>query len=77
LNISMGMLIVCIFISLIGMALLLYGRKETRIPHMVAGLVLLVFPYFVGKWWIAVVITAVVITAVVLAALAVISKLGY
>jgi hypothetical protein len=72
LDLSAGMLIVSIFISLIGMALLLYGRKETRVPHMVAGLILIVFPYFVGKLWIAL-----VITAVVLAALAVVSKLGY
>jgi hypothetical protein len=72
LSLSVGMLTVSIFISLIGAALLLYGRRETRVPHMVAGLILLIFPYFVGKWWLAI-----IITAVLLVVLAVISKLGY
>lgn len=71
-NLSAGMIVVSIFISLMGAALLLYGRKETRIPHMVAGGLLIVFPYFVGVWWIAV-----IITVVILAVLAVVSKLGY
>ena len=71
-DLSLSTLVVGIFISLIGIALLIYGRKEVRVPHMVAGLILIVFPYFVGLWWLAL-----VIAAVVLAALAVISRLGY
>ena len=71
-HLSLGILVVGGFISLIGVALLIYGRKGVRVPHMVAGLILIVFPYFVGLWWLAL-----VIAAAVLAALAVISHLGY
>jgi hypothetical protein len=72
LDLSVGMLTASIFISLVGAALFMYGRKETRIPHMVAGGILVIFPYFAHWWWLAV-----IIAAVVLAVLAVVSKLGY
>lgn len=39
-----------LFLSLIpgaiGMVLLGYGKKQGRWPHMVAGLLLLIYPYF-------------------------------
>lgn len=72
LDISPGNLAAGIFISLIGAALLMYGRKELRAPHIVAGLILIVFPYFVGFWWLAILIAAAVI-----AVLALVSRLGY
>ncbi len=72
LDISPGNLAVGIFISLIGAALVMYGRKELRVPHIVAGLILIVFPYFVGFWWLAVMIAVIVI-----AILALVSRLGY
>jgi hypothetical protein len=71
-NLSLGNLAVSIFLGLIGAALLLYGRKEIRVPHIVAGVILIVFPYFVGIWWLAVLIGVVVI-----AGLSVVARLGY
>jgi len=39
-----------LFLSLIpsgvGFVLFVYGKKQTRWPHMVAGLLLMVYPYF-------------------------------
>jgi hypothetical protein len=72
LDLSLGGLVVGGFISLIGLSVLMYGRKEVRIPHIVAGLILIVFPYFVGIWWLAL-----AIAAVILAGLAVASHLGW
>jgi hypothetical protein len=72
LNLGLGSLVVGGAISLVGMAVLLYGRKEARAPHIVAGLILIVFPYFVGIWWLEL-----AIAAVLLAALAIISHLGW
>ena len=72
LDLSAGMLAASIFISLMGAALLMYGRRETRVPHMVAGAILIVFPYFAHWWWLAV-----IIAVVVLGVLALLSKLGY
>lgn len=34
-------------VSSVGFVLFNYGRKMGRIPHVVVGLILLVFPYFV------------------------------
>ena len=71
-NLSMSGIVLGIFIGLIGLALLSYGRKEVRIPHMVVGLLLLVYPYFVGNW-----IAVLVIAAALLGGLVFVSRLGY
>lgn len=45
-------LVISFLISSIGFVLLQYGRKMSRPPQMLAGIVLLVFPYFVpGIGW--------------------------
>ena len=72
LNLSLGNLVVSIFIGLIGASLLMYGRKEVRVPHIAAGVILIVFPYFVGIWWLTILITAIILTG-----LSVVSRLGY
>jgi predicted cobalt transporter CbtA len=71
-TVDLNSILVGIFISLIGIALLMYGRKETRLPHMVVGLILIVYPYFVGS-----VVIQIAVAAVLLAALALISRLGW
>jgi len=42
-----------IFLSLIiggvGLGLFLYGKKQSRWPHLVAGLILMGYTYFVGS----------------------------
>jgi hypothetical protein len=40
-------LIAGLLVSSIGFVLLSYGKKMSRPPHMLAGLILLVYPYFV------------------------------
>lgn len=35
-------------VSTIGLGFFTYGKKQARIPHMVYGLICLVYPYFVG-----------------------------
>jgi hypothetical protein len=34
-------------IGLVGFAIFVYGKRQGRFPHMLAGVVLMVFPYFV------------------------------
>jgi hypothetical protein len=36
-------------VSGVGLVLLVYGRKQQRWPHMVAGALFLIYPYFVGS----------------------------
>ena len=52
-----------LFVSSVGFVLLSYGRKMGRPPHMIAGLVLLVYPFFVPGYLIMLAIAAVIIGA--------------
>lgn len=38
-----------IFFSAVGSAYLLYGKKQYDVPFLVAGFVLLIYPYFVSS----------------------------
>ncbi len=44
-----------LFLSLvpggIGFVLFVYGKKQERMPHLVAGLLLMVYPYFTPSVW--------------------------
>jgi hypothetical protein len=35
-----------VFLGFVGLALFVYGRKQARVPHIVAGLLLMIYPYF-------------------------------
>lgn len=48
-----SVLMASFLVSAVGFVLLVYGRKMGRIPHLAAGLLLMVFPYFLdGALWI-------------------------
>jgi len=36
-------------VSGVGFVLFTYGKKQDRFPHLGAGLVLMIYPYFVGS----------------------------
>jgi hypothetical protein len=40
-------ILLSLFLGLVGFAVLVYGKRQSRVPHMTAGLVLMVYPYFV------------------------------
>lgn len=42
-----GWIIASLLVSAIGFILLHYGRKMARIPQLVVGLVMLIYPYFI------------------------------
>ncbi len=42
-------LFVSLMTSAIGYALFSYGRKQARIPQVIGGLLLMVYPYFVSS----------------------------
>jgi hypothetical protein len=46
-NLDASTLVAGFLVSGVGFVLFSYGRKMGRVPHTVAGLVLMVFPYFV------------------------------
>jgi hypothetical protein len=43
-----GDLLASLLISSIGYVLFSYGRKQSRFPHILCGIILLVYPYFIG-----------------------------
>ena len=69
---SLGGIVFGGFIGLVGFALIMYGRKEVRIPHIVVGVIFCAYPYFVGNW-----IAILVIAAFLIAGLVFVSRLGY
>ena len=52
----MGNLFFGIVAGAIGMAYLVYGRRQTKLVPVIAGVLLCVYPYFVEGWlWLGVV----------------------
>jgi hypothetical protein len=53
LDLSPASLFASFVVGLVGMGLLIYGKKTLRIPHLVCGVALSVYPFFVsGAGWI-------------------------
>jgi hypothetical protein len=46
---SAASLFASFIVGLVGLGLFLYGRKQVRLPHLVIGIVLMVFPYFISS----------------------------
>lgn len=65
-------LLVSLVISGVGLGLFLYGKKQTRIPHLVVGILLMVYTYAVSS-----VLWMVVIGVLLLAALWLLVRLGW
>lgn len=57
-------LFLSLIVSGIGFVLFVYGRKQERPPQLVAGLVLMVYPYFVESAWASLAIAAAICAAV-------------
>lgn len=42
-----GALMASLIVGLFGSAVFIYGKKQSRLPHMLAGVVLTIFPFFI------------------------------
>ena len=53
---SPASLFASVVIGGVGFGLFLYGRKQQRVPQLVAGVALSIYPYFVGGvgWMVAI-----------------------
>ena len=67
-----GWLIASLVVSSIGFVLFVYGKKMVRIPQLVVGLAMLVYPYFVPN-----VIAMLIVAAVLSLALWLAVRLGW
>jgi hypothetical protein len=46
-NLDAGSLFASLVISSVGAGIFIYGKKQKRLPHLLAGVALCVYPYFV------------------------------
>jgi len=60
-----------LLVSAVGAGIFLYGKKQRRVPQLVTGLLLMVYPYFVDGW-----ITMLLIGAALVAGMWVCLRLG-
>lgn len=44
-----SVLLVGLVVGSIGFVVFVYGKRQARVPHMVVGLALMAYPYFVGN----------------------------
>jgi D-alanyl-lipoteichoic acid acyltransferase DltB (MBOAT superfamily) len=45
-DLSAGSMVASLVVSLVAFAIFWYGRKQRRVPHVVIGILMMVFPYF-------------------------------
>jgi hypothetical protein len=69
---SANSLFLSLFTSAIGLALFRYGRKSERLPQVVGGVALMVYPYFVGS-----AATSLVVGVLICVAVWVAIRMGY
>ena len=69
---SASSLFLSLFTSAVGFALFTYGRKMQRLPQVVGGVALMVYPYFVESAAVSLVVGAAILIAVWLAV-----RMGY
>jgi len=62
-----GVLFLSLLTSGIGFVLFVYGKKQERPPQLVAGLVLMIYPYFVSSLLMNVLVGAAILAAMWLA----------
>jgi hypothetical protein len=65
-------LLASLVIGSIGMVAFIYGKRQSRVPHMAAGAILVAYPYFVSN-----VLLMAGIAVVLLAALWLVVRLGW
>ena len=66
-DMSASSLFASLFVSTVGFAFFIYGKKQQRLPHLIGGIALMIFPYFVSRALPVVGIAAGIIGAVWLA----------
>lgn len=61
-DLSLGSVMASLVIGSIGMVLFVYGKRQERLPQLVVGATLMVYPYFIGDvaWMIGIAVALVV-----------------
>ncbi len=62
-DIDFGELFTSFLVCSVGLVAFVYGKKQARVPQMVGGLILMIFPYFVSNVLLIVGIASAVVAA--------------
>jgi hypothetical protein len=54
----------------VGLGFFMYGKRQQRIPHLVVGLVMMVYPYLVGSVGLMAIIAVVLVALLAIASYA-------
>ena len=60
-------LIVAMLVSVVGLALFVFGKKQSRPPQLAVGLLMMVYPYFISTAWVSLSIGALLLALMALA----------
>lgn len=52
-NLELGTILLGLFFGVVGISAWRYGKQTTSARHMLLGVVLIAYPYFVPNFWIA------------------------
>ncbi|MEI6424263.1 MAG: hypothetical protein WCP55_18750 [Lentisphaerota bacterium] len=56
-------LLVWVFAGAFGMGYFVYGKKQSRAVPLIAGILLMIIPYFIADFWLMLFICVLLITA--------------
>jgi hypothetical protein len=65
--VSSNALLASILVGSVGLGFFMYGKKQRRTPHLAAGVLLMVYPYFVSSVAVMLVIAAALVALLYLA----------
>jgi hypothetical protein len=51
-DLSAGSLLLNLLVSAVGAGFFLYGRKQSRMPPLIGGISLCIYPYFISNLWV-------------------------
>lgn len=66
-NFDANTFLLSMLIGGVGFVAFVYGKRQSRLPQMAAGLTLMAFPYFVSNPWLMLAIAVGILVAMVLA----------
>ena len=64
---SGGWLLASVFVGSVGLGFFMYGKRQRRAPHLGAGVLMMVYPYFVSNTTLMLVIAAALVGLLCLA----------
>lgn len=62
-DLSASSIVACLLVGGVGTGLFIYGKKQGRLPQLLAGVALMIYPMFISSATLVFVIAAVVIGA--------------